>query len=133
MRLRASVASLAVQGVNRASRLTGKGSGTVAGGRVGLKLDPKLLEDLARGRSTVLVSGTNGKTTTTALLAAALATAGSIATNATGSNMPPGHVAALVGTKASVGACLEVDEAWLPATAAATRSSEVLEGVGIGG
>ena len=126
MRLRASVASLAVQGVNRASRVTGKGSGTVAGGRVGLKLDPKLLEDLARGRSTVLVSGTNGKTTTTALLTAALATAGPIATNATGSNMPPGHVAALVGTKASVGACLEVDEAWLPATAAATRPRAVV-------
>ena len=50
----------------------GRGSGTVAGGRVGLALDPALLATLAQGRPVALVTGTNGKTTTTRLLVAAL-------------------------------------------------------------
>lgn len=126
MQLRAEVAALGVRAVNRASKLTGRGGGTVAGGRVGLRLDPHLLSHLARGRITVLVSGTNGKTTTTALLRAALETRGDVATNATGSNMPPGHVAALVGTGRAAMACLEVDEAWVPVTVAATTPAAVV-------
>jgi UDP-N-acetylmuramyl tripeptide synthase len=109
--LRDKVAKLAVQSVNRLSRLVGRGSGTVAGGRVGLRIAPNLLTSLARGRSTVLVSGTNGKTTTTSMIA--VGWGASVVTNATGSNMPPGHVAALV-TSSSPRVVLEVDEAWLP-------------------
>ena len=37
-----------------------------------MAIDPGLLTRLARGRQIALVSGTNGKTTTTALLARAL-------------------------------------------------------------
>jgi UDP-N-acetylmuramyl tripeptide synthase len=63
-----------------------------------------------------VVSGTNGKTTTTRLLAAALEEAGtSVVTNATGSNMPAGHVAALAGAPAGATAVLEVDEGYVPA------------------
>ena len=47
-------------------------AGTVIGGRAGLALDPGLLARLAAGRPVALVSGTNGKTTTTRLLAVAL-------------------------------------------------------------
>jgi UDP-N-acetylmuramyl tripeptide synthase len=68
------------------------------------------LGTLARGREVALVSGTNGKTTTTAMIAAGWKRP--VATNTTGSNMPPGHVAALVASK-SPAAVLEVDEAWL--------------------
>ena len=60
-----------------------------------------------------LVSGTNGKTTTTRLLATALGADGSagVVSNETGSNMPPGHVAALVGDRLrNTAAVLEVDE-----------------------
>jgi UDP-N-acetylmuramyl tripeptide synthase len=70
-----------------------------------------LLATLARGRQTVLVSGTNGKTTTTALVATGWGE--EVLTNATGSNMPAGHVAALAGARADH-VVLEVDEAWLP-------------------
>ncbi len=83
----------------------------MAGGRVGLRLFPGLLEELSRDRSLVCVSGTNGKTTTTALIARGWGVP--VVTNETGANMPAGHAAALAGSSAGFGV-LEVDEAWLP-------------------
>lgn len=112
--LRDRVALSAMRTVNAASRAAGRGEGTVAGGRVALALAPRIGEHLARGRGVALVSGTNGKTTTTACLAAALATRGVVATNATGSNMLPGHVAALGAARRTASAVLECDEVWLP-------------------
>ncbi|HWD95415.1 MAG TPA: MurT ligase domain-containing protein [Acidimicrobiales bacterium] len=112
--LRDAVAARAVRTVNLASRLVSKGSGTVIGGRVGLAISPDLLVSLAKGREIVLVSGTNGKTTTSAMIASGWG--GVVATNATGSNMPAGHVAAL-SASASARAVLEVDEAWLSSVA----------------
>ena len=102
--------------VNRLSRALGRGSGTVAGGRVGLMVDPSLLAALTVGRHVVLVSGTNGKTTTTRLLSAALSGLdgmGTVVSNETGANMPAGHVAALAGAPDASVAVLEVDEGYL--------------------
>ena len=102
--------------VNRLSRALGRGSGTVAGGRVGLMVDPSLLATLTVGRHVVLVSGTNGKTTTTRLLSAALSGLdgmGTVVSNETGANMPAGHVAALAGAPDASVAVLEVDEGYL--------------------
>jgi UDP-N-acetylmuramyl tripeptide synthase len=111
---RAAAAIRTASAINGLSRLFGRGSGTVIGGRAGLAMDPHLLSTLAQGRQVALVSGTNGKTTTTRLLAAAVRAGGlSVATNATGSNMPAGHVAALIGTEDSAAAVLEVDESYL--------------------
>jgi UDP-N-acetylmuramyl tripeptide synthase len=120
---RDQVAIRAVLVVNFISRVTGRGSGTVLGGNFGLKISPNLLSALARGRSIILVSGTNGKTTTT--LMAASGWGGPIATNATGANMPAGHVAALA-ADSSLRAVLEVDEAWLPVVLNATRAKVVI-------
>ncbi len=104
----------------------GRGQGTVAGGRAGLRLDPKLLEHLSAGRQVALVTGTNGKTTTTRLLTVALAARGdAVVSNETGSNMPPGHVAALAGSHADH-AVLEVDEVYLPRVLAATGAVVVV-------
>jgi UDP-N-acetylmuramyl tripeptide synthase len=113
--LRSSLAVGALQLSNRLSRMLGRGSGTVAGGRVGLALDPALLRTLTVGRRVALVSGTNGKTTTTRLLAAALTAPGAPAavSNLTGANLPAGHVAALAGAPVSRAAVLEVDEGYL--------------------
>jgi lipid II isoglutaminyl synthase (glutamine-hydrolysing) len=98
----------------------------VAGGRAGLRLDRQLLEHLSAGRRVVLVTGTNGKTTTTRLVTVGLGAAGeSVVSNETGSNMPPGHVAALAGTHASR-AVLEVDEAYLPRVLTATSAVAVV-------
>jgi UDP-N-acetylmuramyl tripeptide synthase len=115
--LRENAAILALRGVNGASRLLRRGAGTVAGGRVGLRLAPTLLATLARERTIIAVSGTNGKTTTTALCVAGWG--GEVPTNRTGANMPAGHVAALAGST-NEHVVLEVDEAWLPDVIAAT-------------
>jgi UDP-N-acetylmuramyl tripeptide synthase len=103
--------------------MTGRGSGTVAGGRVGMKIAPDLVASLASGRTVILVSGTNGKTTTTSMIVAGWG--GLVTTNETGANMPAGHVAALVESKSNHVA-LEVDEAWLAETLASTRPSVVV-------
>jgi lipid II isoglutaminyl synthase (glutamine-hydrolysing) len=125
---RAAVAAEAVKASNWLSRALGRGSGTVAGGRVGLALDGRLLAILAESRPVALVTGTNGKTTTTRMLVAALAggDARPIASNQTGANMPAGHVAALVGSPADATAVLEVDEGYLGRVMAETRPRVVV-------
>ena len=124
--MRTRLASATTRAVNAASRRLGRGRGTVAGGRAGLRVDPRLLEHLSAGRQVALVSGTNGKTTTTRLLTVALgATGDAVVSNETGSNMPPGHVAALVGS-AATRAVLEVDEVWLPRVLSATGAAAVV-------
>ena len=80
-----------------ASRVTGRGAGAMIGGLVAMTLDRSILGQLGRGRRTVVVTGTNGKSTTTRMTAAALATMGPVATNAEGANMDAGLVAALAG------------------------------------
>ncbi|MHB1775052.1 MAG: DUF1727 domain-containing protein [Acidimicrobiales bacterium] len=118
MPARAAAAVAAVRAVNGVSRRLGLGSGTVIGGSAGLLVDRALLGHLAAGRRVALVSGTNGKTTTTGLLAAALSAADGhpVVTNDTGANMPAGHVAALAAADGGGGrAVLEVDEGYLPA------------------
>ena len=115
-----------VGGIAAVSRLTGRGSGAVIGGRVALAVDKDALSKLAAGRSLYLVSGTNGKTTTTALLAAALATAGPIVHNTTGANLKAGLVSALAKDLESPVAVLEVDEAALVQVLAETTATVVV-------
>ncbi len=103
-----------------ASRRLGRGSGEVIGGKAALRIAPDVLSSLAAGRTSATVSGTNGKTTTTRLLAAAVGTAGPVASNLGGANMAAGMVSALSGSGAG-NAVLEVDEIWLPRVAPAVR------------
>ncbi|HEY3941353.1 MAG TPA: MurT ligase domain-containing protein [Acidimicrobiales bacterium] len=127
VRLRGAAAVGATRALNALSRRLGLGGGTVAGGRIGLVIDPSILARLARDRRVVLVSGTNGKTTTTALLARALAASGTgVVTNATGANMPAGHLASLVGGPRGAPAVLEVDEAYLGRQVAELRPEMVV-------
>ena len=124
---RARAAVAAVAAVNGTSRLLGRGSGTVIGGRAGLAVDPGLLTELGRGRRVAVVTGTNGKTTTTRLLAAALEGAGrTVVSNTTGANIPAGHVAALAADRRSAWAVLEVDEGYLPHLLVQTRPAVVV-------
>jgi hypothetical protein len=120
--LRSSLALAGLRIVNRASRSLGVGQGTVAGGRVALRIDPQLVRRLSARRRIVLVTGTNGKTTTTALVVAAL---GGATTNATGSNMSAGVVAALASDQHAM-TVLEVDEAFLATIAEATQPEVIV-------
>jgi UDP-N-acetylmuramyl tripeptide synthase len=119
--IRARVASAVSRGAAALSRATGRGDGSVIGGRIGLLIDPDLLANLATGRQIALVSGTNGKTTTTRLTAAALGVLGPVATNSFGANMPSGHTSALARAGRTPYAVLEVDEHYLAQVIAATH------------
>ncbi len=107
--------------VSEVSRRAGRGAGSVIGGRVTLAVDPSALQVMAAGHKVALVSGTNGKTTTTRLLAAALSTRGPVETNAAGSNLLPGLVGALSYERPGAVVALEVDEGLLAAAADAVR------------
>lgn len=121
--VRLRIATTAVALINWISLRTGRGSGTVIGGTAGLALAPELLASLAENRRVILVTGTNGKTTTTALVVAGWGA--EVASNDTGANMPAGLVAALVRSRAPR-AVLECDEAWLGASVAATRPAVIV-------
>lgn len=114
---RAKLAVTAGKAVAAASRAAGRGSGSVIGGRVALKLDPDLLARLAQNLDVVLVSATNGKTTTTRLIAEALRAAGPVVSNALGANMPAGITSALAGSSEARYGVIEVDEKYLAGVA----------------
>jgi UDP-N-acetylmuramyl tripeptide synthase len=83
-----------------ASRRTGRGSGSSIRGQVMTRLAPDAFATLLAGRRILAVSGTNGKTTTTHLLAAALREslgheARRLVTNADGANLHYGIASAL--------------------------------------
>ncbi len=126
LRFRARVAVLAGRLVAGASRLARFGSGAVIGGRVSLLIDPRLLEDLTSDRDVIIVSATNGKTTTTRLLTSALATDRPVVSNWLGANMTPGIVAALGESDTTDTAVLEVDERWVDPVLRATRARTVV-------
>lgn len=105
--------------VKKAARL--RGGGSALPGLVIEKLDPQFLKrtlnQLPLG--VLIVSGTNGKTTTTKIVVELLEASGlKVFTNRTGSNFSRGVVAALLGEIDMRGrlhadiAVLELDEAW---------------------
>ena len=73
-RIRTNAALTAAKLATTASRATGRGAGGMIGGLVAGAIDPNIMDGLGRGRPTVLVTGTNGKSTTTRMLAQALRT-----------------------------------------------------------
>jgi UDP-N-acetylmuramyl tripeptide synthase len=115
-------AKLAVARAARvASRALSRG-GTVVPGRVLLRLEPRAIATLAPrlGRGSVVISATNGKTTTAAMLASVLHGAGvELVHNRTGSNMDGGVATAMLDARPGGDelGLFEVDEAWLPAVA----------------
>lgn len=109
-----------------ASRRLGRGSGEMIGGKLALRVAPNALAEVTAHRPAACVSGTNGKTTTTRLLARALSTLGPVKTNGGGANMTPGVLAALARPPYDAPAALEVDEIYLPKVARQIRPRTVL-------
>ena len=96
------------------SRAAKKGNGVMVAGRVILKLAPNAVSKLSKNKRIVLISGTNGKSTTTRLIAAAFSEKYSVATNSTGANLFAGVAAALGAKPNAEVAAIEVDELVLP-------------------
>jgi lipid II isoglutaminyl synthase (glutamine-hydrolysing) len=109
-----------------ASQVTGRGAGAMIGGLVAMTLDRSVLSQLGTGRRTVIVTGTNGKSTTTRMTATALATLGAVATNAEGANMDAGLIAALAVNRDAELAALEVDEMHVPHVADAVEPKVIV-------
>jgi UDP-N-acetylmuramyl tripeptide synthase len=97
------------------SRRLRRGSGEVIAGRVIQIVAPDALRLRLEGRPIAAVSGTNGKSTTTAFLAAAARTRGPVATNDKGANMPAGILAAVGHAPPGATAVIEIDEGYVPA------------------
>jgi UDP-N-acetylmuramyl tripeptide synthase len=124
--LRARFATTVGGAAATVSRLAGRGDGSVIGGVISLRLAPDLLSLLSAGRQVILVTGTNGKTTTTKLITAALAPlGGTIASNIYGANMEAGLTSALTRAPDAAVAVLETDEKYIPAMVRATRPKVV--------
>ncbi|MGB6514390.1 MAG: Mur ligase family protein [Mycobacterium sp.] len=126
---RGRLALAAGTGARWASRVTGRGAGAMIGGLVAMTLDRSILRQLGTGRRTAIVTGTNGKSTTTRMTAAALRTldgVSSVATNAEGANMDAGLVAALAADRAAALAVLEVDEMHVPHVLDAVEAAVVI-------
>jgi len=100
--------------VASASRALRLGAGATASGRVILALRPDALSQLSRARRIILVSGTNGKTSTAALLRELLEAVGGVGGNRTGANLDSGMAAALATEPRHRMIVLEVDEMFLP-------------------
>jgi UDP-N-acetylmuramyl tripeptide synthase len=96
------------------------------GGRLALRVDPQVLSSVAGDRRTVVVTGTNGKSTVTALVAAALSAEGTVVSNATGANMTDGIVTALAADRTSRLAAIECDEVYLGPVTRGTRPAAVV-------
>ena len=111
---------------NATSRRLRLGDGTTIGGVTALAIDPHLLTECTAGRSVVLVSGTNGKTTTTRMLTAIWSSRQRVASNASGANLPASHVVALAADPTARAAVLEVDEGHLRSVCLAVRPSMVV-------
>jgi UDP-N-acetylmuramyl tripeptide synthase len=115
----------AKRGVARTAAMLSRrrgGGGTSLPGKILLRLDPGAIGHLAGGlrRGSVVVSATNGKTTTAAMIASVLAEAGlSVVHNTAGANMAGGVASTLVGASTWRGGptadlgLFEVDEFWL--------------------
>lgn len=102
------------------SKLLFKG-GSNFPGKVALKIDKRILSSVAKNYQIILITGTNGKTTTTSMLHNMLKSGGKVViTNNTGANMLPGIVSCFVENysfrknNAEKYAVIEVDEANLP-------------------
>jgi lipid II isoglutaminyl synthase (glutamine-hydrolysing) len=105
------------------SRRTRAGGGTTLPGKLLLRMAPDAIERLARrlDEGSIMISATNGKTTTAKMLASILAPERRLCRNTAGANLASGVASALLHCpKADLGV-FEVDEAALPGVARALR------------
>ena len=110
------------------SRYLNRGRGETLSGRVILAIHPNAIKELTKNRDVVLISGTNGKTTSTSNLAGILSKfAGEgVSTSRSGANMPAGIVAALAQKPRHRLAAIECDEMYLPSMYRAISPSVVV-------
>jgi lipid II isoglutaminyl synthase (glutamine-hydrolysing) len=122
--------SAALRAAGSLSRLAGRGGGTTLPGKLLWKLDPGAIDVLARRlpQGSVLVSATNGKTTTSAMVAEILRPRLRVAHNNSGANLVSGIASTLLRAGEAELGLFEVDEAALPEVARRVRPKALLLG-----
>ena len=116
------------------SQALGTGGGTVMPGEVTSRLDPQAMRKLASlaSQGVIVVTGTNGKTTTARMLSAICHRIGwQVVSNGAGANMASGVTTALLDLPRLAGhgntiAIIEVDEAWTPSVSAQLRPRRLI-------
>ncbi len=122
-KLRLRLAIFVAKLVSFLSRLIGN-QGETLPGRILLAIEPEAISLLAQNKEVILVSGTNGKTSTTKAVATIVSQLGQVATSGSGSNLSWGAANALMSSAPY--AVLEIDELHLPAIIAQTDPTVVL-------
>jgi lipid II isoglutaminyl synthase (glutamine-hydrolysing) len=114
----------------RVSRLAGRGGGTTLPGKILATLDPAALGTLAARlpRGSALVSATNGKTTTAAIVSEILGARVPLAHNRAGANLVSGVASALLAAPDAELGLFEVDEGAFPDVAGRVRPHAVCLG-----
>ncbi|HZT45811.1 MAG TPA: MurT ligase domain-containing protein [Gaiellaceae bacterium] len=109
------------------SRLAGRGGGTTIPGKVLATIDPAAVTTLAARLplGTAIVSATNGKTTTAALVAEILAPRVRLAHNSSGANLVSGVASTLLAARHAELGLFEVDEGAFPDVARRLRPRAV--------
>ncbi|WP_419925877.1 MurT ligase domain-containing protein [Candidatus Poriferisocius sp.] len=118
------VAAGLARGAGRLSQGLGKGGGTTLPGLVLNRLRPNATAEMAGAIAggVILISGTNGKTTTARLVRAVLDASGAkVVANTAGSNLERGVASALLNAGGAEMALFEADEAALPGLIEQTR------------
>ncbi len=125
-----AVESAAVRAAGTLSRHARRGGGTTLPGKLLWKLDPTAIDRLARRlpQGSVLVSATNGKTTTSAMLAEILRPRGRVAHNSSGANLVSGVASTLLRARGAQLGLFEVDEGALPEVARRLEPKAILLG-----
>jgi UDP-N-acetylmuramyl tripeptide synthase len=130
MGARLSLETAAARALGALSRAIGRGGGTTLPGKALWKVDPGAVDALARRLpgGVVLVSATNGKTTTTAMAAEILGDDRRLAWNRAGANLMSGIASSLVTSGRADLGLFEVDEGALPEALERTRPRVVALG-----
>src|SRR5665811_1017091 len=87
---RTKEALIAAGGIRFGLRLIGKGATTLPG-KAATRISPRFLLDMAENKKILMITGTNGKTTTTHMITGILRSAGyNVETNVSGANLASG-------------------------------------------
>ncbi len=128
MRLRTEVAL--ARAVGRLSRLAGRGGGTTLPGKLLAAVDPGAVSKLAARlpQGSAVISATNGKTTTAAMVAEILAPTVRLAHNRSGANLVSGIASTLLSSNGAELGLFEVDEGAFPSVVERVRPRAVCLG-----
>lgn len=129
--MKKQLAVAAAQIARHTSRLSGRGDGSALPGLIAEKIDGAILAKLGKmlSEGSVLITGTNGKTTTAKMVREILTASGyNVVANTAGSNLQRGIISSLIAARPGARqiGIFEVDEAAMPDVAMALQPKLII-------